>query len=403
MTERPLSIALLTWEYPPSASGLPRAAREIAQSLAGAGHDMRVVTLDRDGTERDGDVEVHGAGNDLTAALGWLRRRMALGHLAAPLAFRAAVRRLHAARPLDVAEATNWHAPGIALARLGTVPLVTRCSTPAEAGAHARGSLRDRIDGAAVDRLEAIQARRSAGRISNTAAHRQRVRGAYGLGGEGERDGDGTPHGAFPPPVDPALIRRGAAAPHPDEEDTDGPVRFLFVGRPDRRKGFDAIANAVRAAQSEPGWRIDMVGTALEMLPDDLREGPRADLVTAHGRVPDDRLAALMERTHAVLAPSRSESFGYVYQEAMAYGRPLVACAEDASARQHVGEPGAGLLAERCTGDDVGGAMARLAGDRDLRLALRTRALEAAGRCTPESCAASTVALYRAALARVRS
>ena len=401
--ERPLATALLTWEYPPSTSGLPRAAREIAQSLAGAGHDVRVVTLDREGVEHDGAVEVHGARGDLSGALRWLRRRAAVGHLAAPLAFRAAIARLHARRALDVVEATNWHAPGVALARLGPVPLVTRCSTPADAGAHARASWRERIDGGAVDRLEAAQARGSAGLISNTAAHRERVRAAYGLGGEGERDRNGAPHHAFPPAVDPALVQRGAAAPHPDETGESGPVRFLFVGRPDRRKGFDAIAEAVRAAPPEASWHLDLVGTAPDMLPADLREGPAARRLTAHGRVPDDRLTAMLERTHAVLAPSRSESFGYVYQEALAYGRPLVACAEDASARQHVGEPGAGLLAETCTGEAVGGAIARLADDRALRLRLRERALGAAGGCTPEASARNTARLYRAALRRVRA
>ena len=386
-----LSVAILTWEYPPAASGLPRAAREVAQALAGAGHHVRVVTLDREGVMRDGDVGVHGVAHLLTGRRRWLRRRAAIGHLAAPLAFRDAVRALHAARPLDVVEATNWHAPG---ALVGAAPLVTRCSTPAGIGWERRRGLRERLDGWAVDRLERAQARRSAGLVSNTAPHRAHIRASYGLGGEGNRDGNGAPHHAVAPPVDPAMVARGAIAPYPAD---DGPIRFLFVGRPDRRKGFDAIADAVRRAPPEPGWRIDMAGTGPDGLPGDLRGSP---LVTAHGRVSDDALHALMVDAHAVLAPSRSESFGYVYQEAMAFGRPLVACAEDASARSFVGEPGAGLLARHCTGADVAKAMLRIAREPDLRATLRRNALAAAGGCTRERCAAETIAVYRRALAR---
>ncbi|MEO9787889.1 MAG: glycosyltransferase family 1 protein, partial [Aurantimonas coralicida] len=42
-----LRTALIAWDYPPSASGLAVAAREIAESLAAAGAEAHVYTLDR--------------------------------------------------------------------------------------------------------------------------------------------------------------------------------------------------------------------------------------------------------------------------------------------------------------------------------------------------------------------
>ncbi|MGN5375655.1 glycosyltransferase [Sphingomonas hankookensis] len=123
-----MRIGLISWAYPPEKSGLSRAACEIAQALAGAGHDVRVVTMDRTDRSMDGAVEVVGA-----RAGGWLaraRRLPGIGHLCGPAMIARTVRRLHAERPFDVIEATNWYAPGLWVALTGPAPLVTRNSTP---------------------------------------------------------------------------------------------------------------------------------------------------------------------------------------------------------------------------------------------------------------------------------
>ncbi|TXM93855.1 glycosyltransferase family 4 protein, partial [Methylobacterium sp. WL103] len=44
-----MRVAYLAWDYPPAPSGLSTAAREIAESLAEAGADVTVFTLDRTG------------------------------------------------------------------------------------------------------------------------------------------------------------------------------------------------------------------------------------------------------------------------------------------------------------------------------------------------------------------
>ena len=392
--DSPLRIGLLTWQYPPASSGLPRAAREVARALGEAGHDVRVLTLDRDDRERDGPVEVIGRLIDPSSPLGRLRRRMAIGHLAAPWAFRRLVRSEHAARPFDVVEATNWFAPGFLLSGRGSVPFVTRNSTPATIGKHARAGWRDRIDGWFLDAMERRSARRSAALISNTQAHRERIRRFYGLKDE-------AIHEAIAPPVDPLVLERGAAASYPPD---DVPFRFVFIGRPDHRKGFDAIAEALLLLakdESGPPFTLRLVGTDEHDLPPSLQSGSARRLIEPLGRLDDEALAREMEDAHVVLAPSRSESFGYVYQEALAYGRPLIASAEDASARAFVGEPGAGLLAKATSGTPIADAMRRLIREPALRHDLRERALAAAGRCTREECARRTADVYRRVLREV--
>ncbi len=109
----------------------------------------------------------------------------------------------------------------------------------------------------------------------------------------------------------------------------------------------------------------------------------RETVVHARGRIDAAALAEAYAEAHAVVAPSRYESFGLVYQEAMAYGRPVIACAEDASARAFVGLPGAGPLAEASTGAALADALRPLLKDPACRLAYRARALAAAGRFEP--------------------
>ncbi|MBK3421065.1 glycosyltransferase, partial [Methylobacterium ajmalii] len=76
-----MRTALLTWDYPPAPSGLSTAAREIAESLAEAGADVTVFTLDRAGTARAGGVRIVGLALKPGGALARLRRCGSLGHL----------------------------------------------------------------------------------------------------------------------------------------------------------------------------------------------------------------------------------------------------------------------------------------------------------------------------------
>jgi glycogen(starch) synthase len=389
-----MRVALLAWDYPPAPSGLSTAAREIAESLAGSGADVTVFSLDRTGGERRGGVTVAGLALPPGGGLARLRRWGAAGHLAAPLAFRRAVLAAHARQPFDVAEATNWYAPAALLAGRRDLPLVTRSSTPAAFTRDAPASLRDRLDGAAADALERAQAQGSAGLIANTAAHGAVIARAYGLSG---RQPEAVIGLSLPPEITAAA--RGAS--YPDET---GPVRLLFVGRAEARKGFDALLGAIAiladAAErgAGPPFRLDLIGVPPEDLPGDLPEAARAR-IHARGRVPAGALAQAYAEAHAVLAPSRYESFGLVYQEALAYGRPVVACAADASARAFVGAPGAGPLAPEATGAALAEALRPLLVDPALRAAYRRRALAASGRFTREVLARETLDLYARAVA----
>jgi len=392
-----MRTALLAWDYPPAPSGLSTAAREIAESLAAAGAEVTVFTLDRTGRERVGGVTVEGLALPSDGRLARLRLWGSAGHLAAPLAFRRAVLAAQARAPFDVIEATNWYAPAVLLARRGDLPLVTRSSTPAAFTRGVGAGLRDRLDGRTADTLERAQARGSAGLIANTAEHGAVIAQAYRLSGR-------QPSAVIGLSLPPDILSSARTAAYPE---TDAPLRLLFVGRAEARKGFDALLGAVailaaeRAAGALPPFRLDLVGVPPDDMPADLPDAARP-YIRARGRIDPAALAQAYADAHAVLAPSRYESFGLVYQEAMAYGRPVVACAEDASARAFVGASGAGPLARAATGPALADALRPLLVDPDLRRAYRIRALASAGRFDRASLGRETLALYEAAIRAAR-
>ena len=219
--------------------------------------------------------------------------------------------------------------------------------------------------------------------IANTSEHGAVIARAYGLSG---RQPEAVIGLSLPPEI--AAAARGA--PYPEDE---GPARLLFVGRAEARKGFDALLAAVAILAEEarrgavPAFVLDLVGVPATDLPADIPEAARA-CIRARGRVPAEDLAHAYAEAHAVLAPSRYESFGLVYQEALAYGRPVVACAQDASARRFVGGPGAGPLAKEATGPALADALRPLLADPALRALIGPthwrRLAASAGRCSPE-------------------
>ncbi len=388
-----MRIGLLTWAYPPEKSGLTRAAREIAQSLVGAGHDVTVFTMDRRERSRDGRVDVVGCGLRDGSPASRLRKIAAIGHLVAPLAFRRAVVREHRIEAFDVIEATNWYAPGLAIALAGPAPLVTRNSTPAATSAATVTSLRDRIDRWAAMLAERISARRGKALISNTQLHGENIAALYDVPAPGSGESRHTVIGLSLPPE---IVARGRAAVYP----TSGPVELLFVGRDEHRKGFDALiaAHKILSRRADAGmaeFRLTIVGVHA----DDLKAMPasaRARL-RCHHRVDEPLLHNLMGAAHVIVAPSRYESFGLVYQEAMMFGRPVVACAEDPSARLFIGDSGAGLLARSCTGDDLATQVQRLIDDPALRAHYAAASREASGMFTRDTLATQTIAAYRTA------
>ncbi|MDF3057488.1 MAG: glycosyltransferase [Rariglobus sp.] len=151
----------------------------------------------------------------------------------------------------------------------------------------------------------------------------------------------------------------------------DGGVEFLFVGRFERRKGIDVLLEAiplVAAACSDARFVLagsrgdDSEWTAFA----DRYPALAGSRVHAPGRVAPDELARLYARCSVFVAPSRYESFGMIYAEAMSHGKPVVGC-RAGGIPDVVQEGVTGLLAEPGDVASLVDCMIRFARDATLR------------------------------------
>ena len=130
--------------------------------------------------------------------------------------------------------------------------------------------------------------------------------------------------------VDPVIEERGRAYLERrrisgEEKQKNGPVKFLFVGRLVYYKGVDVL---LKAFQQVRGGFLSIVGTGelQETLQRFVEERGLKDKVCFLGKLDDDALNKAFEDCDVFVLPSvaRSEAFGLVQQEAMAYGKPVI-------------------------------------------------------------------------------
>lgn len=101
------------------------------------------------------------------------------------------------------------------------------------------------------------------------------------------------------------------------------PFTVLFVGRLHPQKGIDRLARIARSLLGEDRHlEIRIVGAGpQEDVVAPLTKDPRVRLLH---RLERPQVAAEMRAAHVLLAPSRSETFGFVAAEALASGTPVI-------------------------------------------------------------------------------
>lgn len=137
-----------------------------------------------------------------------------------------------------------------------------------------------------------------------------------------------SPHG-----MEDWTLSVGPATPKADNQ-----VRLLFVGRLESRKGIDTLLAATpNILKAHPNVILDIVGDDTVPRPDGttykdeflkqvLPKGI-GERIIFHGRVEEDELLGFYRDCDVFLAPSKYESFGLVFLEAMVFGKPVIACA----------------------------------------------------------------------------
>ncbi len=162
---------------------------------------------------------------------------------------------------------------------------------------------------------------------------------------------------------------------------------FLAVGRLAPEKGFDVLLRAVAGVE---GATTVVLGAGPEE--DRLRrEAPPG--VRFAGHVARDELPLWYAAADALVAPSRSEPWGFAIQEAAAAGLPIVATDAAGAAHDLVDEGENGFRVPAGDADALAAALQRVAGDPAFRARAGVRSEALAAALTPERWADAVAAL----------
>lgn len=320
-----MNVCLIAREYPPETGwgGIGTYTYHLAHGLQGRGHRVTVLSH-ADGAQKqswDQGVEIwripdqplrpwplrirsatYGRGYDRL----WLGSRAVFGR----------IRSLEAERKaFDVIEAPLWDGEGAAYSRYYTqAPMVIRLQTPVFISAAIVPTPTRR----AAERLEKMALRKATlvGAISRSngalVSHHYRIDPAK------IREAS---LGIELPPLEQPLMR------------TDS-YKLLYVGRLEQRKGTQELIDALpKILGQNQRITVDIVGRDTGQAPaygsyqeyfEHTVPPSLQSRVRFHGFVPAAELQHFYRDCDLFIAPSRYESFGLIYLEAMAYGKPVI-------------------------------------------------------------------------------
>jgi glycogen(starch) synthase len=280
-------------------SGIVRATRDLARALHEAGHAVHVLAQDVEHPlDLPADIVVHD-----TAGGTPVERAVAVHETLA---------RLHAAGELDVASAPLWGCEAALAVHDPAFPTVVSCMTTTTTMAAINPHWGATEEARDLIRLEAAYLRGARHLHGLTRAALDQALADYG--------------GA---PLTSAVLPRGLRDRAPVQGRAaarEGPVRLLFVGRLERRKGVDRLLEAVRVLIAE-GHDVQLTLVGPDMHAMEGRAPYRetaGERVTFTGQLPDGTLHELLAAADVVCQPSRYESHGIVLVEAMMFGKAIV-------------------------------------------------------------------------------
>jgi len=378
------TFCLLTQGYPPEhPAGIARYMHELARSMAARGHHVHVLTRGReqDRVAFEESVWVH---RIVPREIGQSDPSLGITvpthiwNYAATMAQE--VEQIAARRRVDAVYAPLWDCEGLAVLLQDRFPLVTALQTPLHFFLdHNEHLTADEAFMASFGRpmlaLEKRLLEGSAGVHAISTAVADDIARSYGVALKRPRLG-----------VVPLGLGDWSKSfvGQPNELPPDA-IRILFVGRLEPRKGLDALLGAAKALlPSRKRVYLDIVGSdpfsgdsgrsyraAFERDP---QSAPIRSRVRFHGEVSDETLRGFYAACDIFVAPSRYESFGLIFIEAMMFAKPVVGC-RAGGMPEVIGDGVTGLLAKPGDAASLHACLARLIDDPALR-----RRMGAAGR-----------------------
>lgn len=331
-TERRLRVCFISREYPPSnCGGIGVWTHALATALAESGHEVSVVSRSEDGARAgyEQGVWVHRIPSVSprpdrdTPELPELPQTVK-DHV---YGVHQEVKRIHRRRGLDVVSSPIWDLEGLACIISGALPTVLSLHTTYKLALPSRpdwlgdGSyLKWHVE--KVIRGERFAIEQAPFVLANSTAIVKDMEESYGVTMDRSRVAV-VPHGL--------QDLYGKVQPYSRADDE---VRLLFVGRLEPRKGVDTLLDALpMLLRANPRLRAFIVGDdslspgGCNLKTAFLRrhaDSPLLDRVHFEGVVPREQVVRHYASCDIFVAPSRYESFGLVFLEAMMFAKPCV-------------------------------------------------------------------------------
>ncbi len=375
-----LTICYLSQGYPPNGvGGIGRLTYDLANGLAQRGHNVHVLTrstAQHNTVDFENGVWVHRLVRDqveppapdgiCVPAHIWQNSARLLREL----------KRINAAHPIDIVEGPIWDTEGIAALVDGSLRVVTNLETPLKVWCETNPNL---LQGTPAEKqffedqaaAETLMMERGIAHRAISHAIVETLEKHYGVR---FRPGQVT---VFPLGME-DRSQNVPAAPKVAKKD-GGFVDVLFTGRFEHRKGIDVLLKVIPPLCLKfPKARFILVGEDRQQPDGTTRAGvfrarhaksPFRNRVIFAGQVSDQELENYLAQCDIFVAPSRYESFGLVFLEAMMFSKPVVGCR--VGGMKEVIEAGVtGLLAEPGDAESLQAALAALLADPAKREAM---------------------------------
>jgi glycosyltransferase involved in cell wall biosynthesis len=371
-----MRIAFLTVDFGRRTSGgIGTYLDTLATALSHAGHEVFVITPHPGSRDARPYEVVH-----IQAVAASATRRLELAER-----FLECLSELHGRSPLDIVEATDWGVEGLACVRSTELPVIVRLHTPESMVVELNDDSR-LLDSASVVAVEGEYLSRAAALSAPSRAIARRF---------GDRN---SLLRVVPNPLPSGMPESVDAA-------ASLPLRVVFLGRLERRKGVFVLVEALKQLfKVETEMVVDFVGPDTRLangsVGQQLREAlaPWCEQVHFHGYLEGLTKLAVVQAGHIVVLPSLWENFPYAALEALACGRPVIATS--GSGYEDLIEPGVdGLLVPPGDFAELATALIRV---RSLSLASSSELQRRVSRFSPAVVVPQMVSFYEEVIATWR-
>lgn len=328
-----LDLVLVSQGYPPTnTDGISRYNHTLAKQLANMGHRVYVISKSPEKGKHNifyrekHWVYYHDPSEFAREATGFGRTDDLLAHNKSVYE---TVKGIATKGKIDAILAPLWDVEGLALVRNKLAPTAITLMSPLKKVVETQWYW---IDDPSIDtiyELEKYCIENADGVMPISNGIKDTIGQAYGI--NWETISARVPVETIPLGVDPSITSAKKQGRKAKKEE----ISILFVGRFERRKGIDVLLEAASSIlEKHPKARLNLVGNP-EIADENNKKyfgefekkfGKKKwfKQIKLYGYVSDEDLAKLYEDCDIFVAPSRYESFGIIFIEAMAHAKPVV-------------------------------------------------------------------------------